>query len=189
MSLCGLGRKTVASDDDILNFGESDVVGLDGLGDLPSDTTFDRRAYGAGNRFLESILANNFPTVGVATRVRRGWSGCDILESIANNIGNDERDRLGRMRHPRELAALELRQMAPQRVYFCNGCAAPQEQFGDSLLIRQCQTVNRIRQQRRTAAGNEKEKEIVRRRLVCDGCNPVAHLLLRQGRESDARLR
>ena len=80
---------TVASDDDIVNFGESDIARLDGFGDLPTDTTIQGRAHSGRNQILESTLTDNLPTISVATRVWRGGSGCDVLETVADDIGDD----------------------------------------------------------------------------------------------------
>ena len=100
--------------------------------------------------------------VGLRRRVGHRRAGGDHREIVARHVGNDQADDAGGRGGDREAAALDRRQMLAHAIHLADMRAAAQQRAIDRLLVGERDVAGGQREQRRAAAGDEAEHEIVR---------------------------
>ncbi|MNS82771.1 hypothetical protein D3C72_1165250 [compost metagenome] len=110
---------------------------------------------------LDLVFGDDRQRVGTGGGVRQRGAAGDQGRVIARNIGNQQRLHARRRAGQRQPAALERREMLAHAVHLADARAAAQQRLVDRLLVFQRQARGRRRQQRRAAAGNQAEYEVI----------------------------
>ena len=152
----GLQRQLRRGDHDGLDAGKPRIAGL------------RRLVAGSGQmgahrgRRLDAVAGEDRRGLGEGRRIGDGRSGGDRRRIVAGNVGNDQADHSGRMRRGRQAPALDRREMAADGVHLGDVGAAPEQRGVDRLLVGERNALGRQRQQRRAAARDQAEHEVVR---------------------------
>ena len=106
--------------------------------------------------------------VGIGERagVGHGRAGADHIERVADHVGENQRDHAGRVRQPRQPAALDLIEVLAQRVDLVDIRPAAQQDARERLKLGQADPFGRQRQQRRAAAGDQRNHQVALGRLL-----------------------
>ncbi len=116
---------------------------------------------GYGLRQVEPVSADDGAGVGERGRIGHRRSRADHRRIVARHVGNGERDHAGRMRAPRQPAALDAGEMLSHAVDLADSGAAAQERPRRRLLFRKRDAGSRRDPIGRGAAGQEHQNEIV----------------------------
>ena len=114
---------------------------------------------GIGNG--DGVAVQDRQRVGAGARIGHGGAAGDDFGRIAGHIRNQQRDHLRRRAHGGQPTALDRGQMLAHAVHLVDGRAAAQQGLGDGLLVLQTQAVGGQRQQRRAAAGDQAQHQVV----------------------------
>ena len=137
-------------------------MGVSALG--PRDALADARGHPIG----DAVLLQNRGGVGESRGVGRGGAGADDVEVVADHIGKQQRFHSRRSCEARQLPAFDPRDMFADGVDLVDIGAAGQQQARDGLLLFERDRRGRQRQQRRCAAGDQADDQIV---LLCGRCD------------------
>ena len=119
---CARGRQRssggleVVADDQVVYARKARVARLGRLGDLAGHTApqaIDDRRGGFGRH---AVALQHRVGIGERAGVGHGRAGADHVERAADHIGENKRDHAGRVRQPRQPAALDLIEVLAQRV-------------------------------------------------------------------------
>lgn len=133
-------------------------AGIAGLGRF-AGAAFQVGAHVGGD--FNAVLGDDGQRVGAGGRVGQRRAACDQGRVITGDIGNQQRLDACRGAVQREPAALERRQVLAHAVHLADAGAAAQQRLVDGLLVGQRQAGRWRGQQRRTAAGDQAQHQVV----------------------------
>ena len=126
-------------------------------------------ARGAGTLPADAVLVQNLQRAREGGGVRRGGAGADHVEVVADHVGEQQRYHRRGTRQPRQLPALDARDVLAHGVDLVDVRAAGEQQARGLLLLRERDGLGGQRQQRRGAAGDQADHQVVRPRPLRDG--------------------
>jgi len=104
--------------------------------------------------------------------IRRGRTGGDHLDRVPDDIGEDQRDQSLSVEPPGPAASFDPRQVLAHGVDLVDQRACPLEKRGDLALVGQADAGDRSRQQSRSSAGKEAQREIALAEQFQDRLDP-----------------
>ena len=113
-------------------------------------------------RRVDAVAGEHGAGVGEGGRVGDRRPRSDDARVVAGHVGDEEAHRLRRKRRGREPAALDGGEMLPHRVHRRDVGAGREQRPVHRLLLLEADPLRRQREQRRSAAGDEAEHQIVR---------------------------
>ena len=112
-------------------------------------------------RQLHAVGVDEGQRVGAAAGVRHGRPGGDQRRVVARNVRDDQRHHLCRPGRRGQPAALDGRDMLADRVHRRDRRAGGKQRLVDGDLVGERQAWRRRGQQRRAAAGDQRNDQIV----------------------------
>jgi hypothetical protein len=154
---CRLERHLGRGDDDGLGAGEARIARLDRLAAAALQKLAHRR------RHVDLVAPQDAERVRATGRIGHRRSRCDVDRAVAGNIRDQQCEHARRMACSGKTAALDAGQVAPHAVDLADGGAGGQQRARECLFDLEREPRRGQRQQRRPAARDEAEHEIVRR--------------------------
>jgi hypothetical protein len=124
-------------------------------------------------RRFDAVAGEDRAGVADAGGVRRGRARADILRRVADHVRNRQGHEPCRRRRQSEPAALEPRQMAADAIDLPHIRPGAEQGGGQALLLRQSEPVAGQAGQRRGAAAEQHQDEVVRTRLPREAEQPL----------------
>ena len=147
--------------------------GVAGFGRL-ARAGFEMRADRVGQ--VDRVACEHRQRVGAGGGVGQGGAGGDQRRVVARHIRNQPGDQPRRRAGPPQPAALERGEVFAHAVDFANRSAAGEQRAAELLLVFEGDPGRRQREQRRSAAGDQRQHEVV---FGQPGEGLVAHALRR----------
>ena len=144
-------------------------IGSPGLGvsaTSPDAPRSSRSRTAAGMRSRMAYLSRMSSAPRIGRVVRRGGSRADDVQVVADDVREQQRLDRRRRGQPRQLPSLDAGNVLADGVDLVDVGAACQQQAGDGLLLFERDARSGQRQQRRRAARDEADHQVVRLRLL-----------------------
>jgi hypothetical protein len=110
--------------------------------------------------------------IGAGGRIGHRRAAADRRRRIAGHVAHQQAHDLRRRAGPRQPASLDRREMLPHAVHLVDRGAALQQRPVDRLLLVEAHALGRQGEQRRGAAGDQAEDEIVLAQAAGERANP-----------------
>ena len=156
--------------------GEDLVAGLGRFQRALLQQAHDRARHG------DAVALQDGDRLGAAGRIRHGGAACDDRWVVARHVADGERDDFRRRAGRGQPPALDARQVLAHAVHLGDVGARVQQLLVDALLVFQSEAFGRQREQRRAAARDQAQHEVVL-------CQSMRHRQDALGRFQPGRIR
>ena len=136
--------------------GKTGVIGARSRGGTAVQMRHDR------GRQRQIVLRHHLQRILHVCSVRHGGAGGDKSGVVTGDVRDDQAHQFCRSRRQRQPPALDLRDMFAQRVHRRDRRARGQQNFVQGDFVIQTHTLRRAGQQRRAAAGDQGNHQIIR---------------------------
>ncbi len=124
-------------------------------------------------RHLDAVAADDVERIGAGGRIGRRRPRGDVHGVVAGHVGNQQRHHLRRMAGGGQAPALDRGQVPAHAVHFTDRRAGLQQRPVDGLLVGERQPRDGQRQQRRPAAGDEAQHQVIRGEALDQGVDAL----------------
>src|ERR1019366_4923674 len=180
----GIERQAIAAHHGIAHAGEQRVGGLGRLGDFAACALLDAVADGGRHAMANGVAVENGAGGGEGGGVGGGGAGTDDVDVVADDVGKQQGFDAGGGGQARQLPALDARDVLADCVDLVDGGARGQKQAGGGLLFLEGDASGGQGQERRSAARDQTDYQVVAGGGggdLCDACAAGGATLIGDG--------